>query len=641
MALVINTNIASLNAQNNLNTSQSELDKALAQLSSGLKINSPADNPAGYAIAQGMSSQINGFNQAISNANDGISFAQVANGAMSTITNSLQSIRTLAVQSSNATNSAQDRQALNSQVQQAIAQINSIAQNTQFNGQSILNGNLSSLVFQVGANAGQTIQTQGLDVRGQNLGSNYGDGASINTSNLASASGTIQINNVAINLAGNNGSISNVVAAINNASSQTGVYAQRASQTQATIGYSNTGSGTISIDGVAINVANGANATSVADAINAYTTQTNVSATANIPSVTGSFTLTAKGTTQIDTIALKTAGTSGQITISGTGGSGTITIASGAASVANIVSDINAASGQTGVSAVASGTNILLTDATGTFTVTSGTGGSVTTGAGASGYAGGSFTINGTTVNYAASGSGQQAIVSGINAVSGTTGVSATVSGTNIVLTNSVGGGITVSGSSNTTESGTNVSATTGSTITLKDATGADITTSNTGGVTVTSGGTISAGIELYTSVGKGISIAGSSTTLSDIGLSGSTVSPLFNGSPSSLTSLTLNSTNVLTFNGAQTAIKAMDFALTQLSKLGGELGALQTRFQSTISNLQSSSQNTQAARSRIQDTNFASATAQLSRAQILQQAGVAMVAQANSLPQLALSLLK
>ena len=367
----------------------------------------------------------------------------------------MQRIRTLAVQAANSTNSAQDRQALNSEVQQSIAQVNSTAQDTQFNGQSILNGSLTNLVFQVGANAGQTISVNGLDVRGQNLGAAYGDGTSINTSNLSGASGTIDINNVAVNLSGNNGSVSDVVAAINNVSSQSGVYAQRADTTTGTVNISTASGGTFTIDGVSISLSAGASGQAVADAINAYTTQTNVSAT---------------------------------------------------------------------------------------------------------------------------------------------------VSGSNIVLT---------------------------------DSTGADINVSGSTGVTVASGGTITAGIELYTKIGGSITVSGDSTTLTDIGLSGTGVNF------GSLTTLTLNSTNVLTYDGAKTAIKAMDFALNQLSRFGGQLGALQSRFQSTISNLQSASQNTEAARSRIQDANFAAETAALSRAQILQQAGVAMVAQANSQPQVALSLLK
>ncbi len=459
MSLSILTNVASLTAQNNLNKSSSQLDQAIAQLSSGLRINSPADNPAGYAISQQMQTQINGFNQAIRNTNDGISFTQVANGAMNTITQSIQSIRTLAVQASNASNSAQDRQALNRQVQQDIAQVNTTAQVTQFNGQNILNGSLGSLVFQTGADVSQNITVKGVDVRGQSLGASYVTGSGITTGSLSgtNATGTFTINGAAVTLATAPTSVNAVVAAINQVSNASQVYAQRDSITKGTIGVAafSGASGSITLDSIKITIASGATPANVATAINAYSTQT-------------------------------------------------------------------------GVTATATATNgITLTDSAG----------------------------------------------ANITAVSGSTGAA------------------------------------------------------------ITSGGTISAGIELYTTVNGSITIApgASSTQLGAIGLA----------SGSSTTTTTLNEANVLTYKGAQTAIKIADFALTQMTQVGGLLGALQNRFQQTISNLQSASTNTQAARGRIVDANFAQVTAQLSRAQVLQQAGVAMVAQANAAPQVALTLLK
>ena len=157
MSLVLNTNIDSLIAQNSLTTSGSQLTTALQQLSSGLRINTAANDAAGYAIAQGMTSQINGLNQAIHNANDGVSLAQTASGAMSQIANDLQSMRSLAVESLNATNSSQDRADLNAQFQQLMNDINSVASQTQFNGVNLLDGTFQGATFQVGANAGQTI----------------------------------------------------------------------------------------------------------------------------------------------------------------------------------------------------------------------------------------------------------------------------------------------------------------------------------------------------------------------------------------------------------------------------------------------------------------------------------------------------
>ena len=157
MASVINTNIFSLVAQRNLSTSQGSLQTSITRLSSGLRINSAADDAAGLAITDRMTAQVNGLTQAQRNANDGISLVQTAAGALSSITDNLQRIRTLAVQATNATNSDSDRAALDQEVQQRLAEINRTASQTQFNGLSVLNGTMGVANFQVGANAGQTI----------------------------------------------------------------------------------------------------------------------------------------------------------------------------------------------------------------------------------------------------------------------------------------------------------------------------------------------------------------------------------------------------------------------------------------------------------------------------------------------------
>src|SRR6202020_1082030 len=157
MSLVLNTNISSLNAQNNLTSSQASLSQSLERLSSGRRINSAADDAAGLAISQQFTTQINGTNQAVSNANDAVSEAQTTAGALNTIVNNLQSIRTLAVEAANGSNSASDRAALNNQVQQQIAEITQIAQQTTFNGLNVLNGSSGTTVYQVGANVGDTI----------------------------------------------------------------------------------------------------------------------------------------------------------------------------------------------------------------------------------------------------------------------------------------------------------------------------------------------------------------------------------------------------------------------------------------------------------------------------------------------------
>ena len=187
MPQVINTNIMSLNSQRNLNSSQSALQTSLQRLSSGLRINSAKDDAAGLAMSERFTSQIRGLDQAIRNANDGISLAQTAEGALSESGNILQRIRELSVQSANATNSASDRQALQSEVSQLVSELDRIASATEFNGQKLLDGTFGTAIFQVGANANQTIQATTANFRASNFGNYRVEGAG------ASAGGTSRI----------------------------------------------------------------------------------------------------------------------------------------------------------------------------------------------------------------------------------------------------------------------------------------------------------------------------------------------------------------------------------------------------------------------------------------------------------------
>ena len=157
MALTINTNVASLNAQRNLNRSQGLLNQSLERLSTGLRINSAKDDAAGLAISERFTTQIRGLNQAVRNANDGISLAQTSESALGELVNNLQRIRELGIQSANATNSASDRAALDAEVQQRLAEIDRIASQTSFNGLKVLDGTFGTATFQVGANVGETI----------------------------------------------------------------------------------------------------------------------------------------------------------------------------------------------------------------------------------------------------------------------------------------------------------------------------------------------------------------------------------------------------------------------------------------------------------------------------------------------------
>jgi flagellin len=186
MPLFINTNVASLNAQRNLNKSTLSLGKTFARLSSGLRINNAADDAAGMAITNRMTAQIRGLNQAVRNANDAISLAQVAEGALDETTNALQRIRELAVQAANDTNVTSDRDDLNKEVIQLLSEIQRIADDTEFNTQNLLGGSFVGRVFQVGAFSGQTIT---LSIDGAGASALGVDGVSITSQ--AGASSTI------------------------------------------------------------------------------------------------------------------------------------------------------------------------------------------------------------------------------------------------------------------------------------------------------------------------------------------------------------------------------------------------------------------------------------------------------------------
>ncbi|MDH0200050.1 flagellin [Comamonas aquatica] len=189
MAATINTNIASINAQRNLSLSGQSLNTTMQRLSSGLRVNSAKDDAAGLAIAERMNTQVKGLTVASRNANDGISLAQTAEGALGKIGDMLQRQRELAVQASNATNSASDREALQAEVSQLTAEIDRVAKQTNFNGQKILDGSFAGAVFQVGANSGDNVTLGALvDTRSSKISNiSYGTNAETPISTLDDA----------------------------------------------------------------------------------------------------------------------------------------------------------------------------------------------------------------------------------------------------------------------------------------------------------------------------------------------------------------------------------------------------------------------------------------------------------------------
>ena len=501
MAATINTNVNSLTAQRNLTTSQGSLSQAIQRLSSGLRINSAKDDAAGLAISERFTSQIRGLNQAVRNANDGISLAQTAEGALKASGDILQRIRELAVQSANASNSAGDRQALNAEVGQLVAELDRISQSTEFNGQKLLDGTFGTAQFQVGANAGQTIVAA--------------------TANLRTT------------VYGNNQIVGTGADAV--------VYGPEPANAFGTNGVAG---GTLAVNGAlgssSITVADNDSTKVTADAINAKTNSTGVTATAR---------------------------TAAQLTFAAVG-----------------LYSLKLQSDNSSSEAI-------------------------------------SFTLSATS-----GADGLSAAVAAINEKSSKTGVIAQLNDaqTGIVLTNNTGNNILV---------GDILDVSVGSVFVQKmaaDTSGAlatvgtnqDLMVGNLDDAVVVSG---------YLTLDSDKSYSVNATTTTALGATGATGSTLKK----------VSELDVTTFNKASDALKTVDSALAFISGERAKLGALQSRFETTVSNLQVTSENLSASRSRILDADFAAETAMLSKAQILQQAGTAMVAQANQLPQGVLALLR
>jgi len=304
MAQVIGTNVASLNAQRNLNASQSDLHTSLERLSSGMRINSAKDDAAGLAISTRFTTQINGLNQAVRNANDGISLAQTAEGALGTSGESLQRIRQLALQSANSTNSSSDREALNAEVQQLLSEVDRVGQTTQFNGTNVLDGSFSAAQFQVGANANQTINFSVSGATTNTLGAYQAESTAV-TANAFDGSGfTINGAEIGVSTATSAAGVTAESAAakataINSKSSETGVTATAdttVTSSDVPVANNSLANGELLVNGVAVGsiaastdaVTQGRNAR---DAINAVSTQTGV--VASTDAATGALTLDA------------------------------------------------------------------------------------------------------------------------------------------------------------------------------------------------------------------------------------------------------------------------------------------------------------------------------------------------------------
>ncbi len=491
MPQTINTNIMSLNAQRNLNRTQGELATTIQRLSSGLRINSAKDDAAGLAISTRMSTQINGLSVAVRNANDGISIAQTAEGAMDEMVKSLIRANDLALQAASYNTDA-DRASLNQEVTQIIDELSRVVSQTRFNGQSLLSGGFSADI-QVGTNVNETI-------------------------------------NVAIsNLSPTGLGVASEYSAVNALSDAN--FADRIRNTFDT-----------ALDGSA-------------DSLN------------------------------------------GQV----------LGAVSASSNSINKINEINKVSSTTGVTAFSFGNAaVASTDVTDANA----------TGAGGLTIGNGALTVNGVSIDGGGANTTMDDLVTAINAKSGETGVTAVrdaggaANQSRLVLLNKTGAAITV---------------------TVNDANAATATGFASGTTSVDAGanGLVVLNDDL-----------GSNTVTYDAAATGTAITGVA-AATTTLTDAPVNAQSVSTQSGANLAILAFQSALDQINSDRAVLGAKLNRFDATVRNLENVRENVTAARGRIQDADFAQETAALTRAQILQQAGVAMVSQANSVPQAALALLQ
>lgn len=764
MPLVINTNVGSLNAQRNLVKSGMDLSRSMERLASGLRINKAADDAAGLAISNRMTSQVRGLNQAVRNANDGISMIQTAEGALSETTNILQRMRELAIQSANGVFTDSDRQTLDAEVQQLVAELDRIADTTSFNGQTLLDGSLGQVDLQVGSESNQTIsiEVQAMDSKTLGLGSTSADVAGTNFDQALSATtvndGDILINGQSIGafdggtdnlddlLANINENVSGVTAtAFNEVSATTSGNGITSSSATLTITLTNPDStssvytiqdtNSLAELATAINEQTGGTvAASVSDDGNLVISNNNgatiaLGGTATLADVAGTIDATSQGQIalsadngqdiEITQSASAAAGLLGNLGFQSTSANGEVyatdtlnstalaagdLVINGVAidhtdtdSVQGKVDNINAATGETGVIASLKGENISSADATTvvaevTFTAAAG---ALTAAA--------ELFINGVEINFSI-GDDSATVAAAVTAADN--GVIAYVDDNDILHFSS-------NGSISLADSGGEFSGAYGTTSVGADFTTPVTETATTGfvnestirlngtEVTLTAGGTVASAITAINAVqgttgvhaslndqgemvldsdaaftveagdtkgDSALNVLGftdvlgqadrsvtyaahlnlqsiSGTPISvEVTTAGATQTGLLSqNEPSSGAGFgsSISSISVGTSTNAQKAIDVIDNALTTINDVRSDLGAANNRLDFTISNLMNISENTTAARSRIMDADFAAETAQLSRAQVLQQASSAMLAQANAAPQQVLSLLR
>lgn len=597
MALGINTNVASLTAQNQLNKSQGMNSQALERLSSGLRINSAKDDAAGLAISTRFSSQISGLGVATRNANDGISLAQTAEGALDEITNNLQRIRELSVQSANATNSSSDREALNEEVKQRIAEVNRISSQTSFNGLKVLDGTFGDQAFQVGANAGETISVGGLDSRGSELGATISQTAGLSDTIMSRGdeAATTSIDISSLNFDSDIAIAGKIGADDTDLTLAAASYANAGALASALEGKIQAGDGDLkevtvaaSEDGKSLVISNPT--TSDLDVSGFSLTDT---AVARAPKTLASAEIADGASSTLDISELDF--TNG----------GTIKVGSGA--------NVEIAKGSS-VSDVAAQLTGELTDLTaeesptGTILIKNASGGSVTP--------------------------DEIVITDGGVPVQSAGKTLASVGGSKETLAQKFEAGDTVSFKLDVA----------GEKFDVKDASSLQDVTAQINDKTKDTGVSAflsSSGDEIVFASAKGENFTASISTDIDDDATTVEVNQSINSESDLKANVSLNSLDISTREGSDRALVAIDYAIDQINALRSDLGAVQNRFESTIANLATSTENLSAANGRILDADFASETAKLSKSQVLQQAGISVLSQANARPQQVLSLLQ
>lgn len=586
MSLVINTNVSSLNAQRQLVQSGNEMSQSMERLSSGRRINSAADDAAGLAIANRMTSQVRGLNQAIRNANDGVSMMQTAEGAMVESTNILQRMRELAIQAANGIYSNEDRSTLDAEVQQLKQELDRIAKSTTFNGQPLLDGTLGEVNLQVGAQANQTIS---LNIPAMDISKLGGSaGGDIIGAAMSAAPDVVSIDNTGTNTLSINGQNVGDLSSANNMKELLALFNENVSGVE----------------------------TTAFTEVEAQASGTGILRGANLMELTlhqldGSTNTYQVGDTgSIQELADKVTSITGGSIKGSINDNGRLMLANSEGAAISVIYPGGAAAGEasTGIAPSADATRANAYQASLSFESLDDTGITIEYGAGALQYSA-ELGVNGRpevgNVQGLLVADGNVAnLVEGDVTINGVSidGITATVGDAEATLTalvNNINDKSAEHGVVATVEAGVG-----GAFLLLNSVNGKEVRLELTGDASLTTTGLLSTNI---------------AQTLGDA----------------------IADVEVKTAAGAQKAIEVIDVALEQINDTRSQMGAVSNRLDFTMSNLANVVENTSAARSRIVDADFAKETSELSRAQVLQQASQAMLAQANAQPQQVLQLLQ